>query len=84
MVSRDVMQFLRTTGATLDGVTRPTGALVPRVRQAPDGGQSGGSQPTDISVITRRILLAPALPMNHLAKKTAPCRICRENFYASS
>jgi Transposase IS116/IS110/IS902 family len=25
-------------GATLDGVTRPTGALVPRVRQAPDGG----------------------------------------------
>jgi hypothetical protein len=32
-------------GATLDGVKRPTGMLVPRVRQAPDGGQSGGTNP---------------------------------------
>jgi hypothetical protein len=42
-------------GATLDGVTRPAGTLVPRVRQAPDGGQSGGTQPTDISMIDRRM-----------------------------
>ena len=28
--------------------------LGPRVRQAPDGGKEGGSQPTDISVINRR------------------------------
>ena len=34
------------------------------VRQAPDGGKEGGSQPTDISVINRRVLLAPALPID--------------------
>jgi hypothetical protein len=26
-------------GATLDGVKKPTGILVPRVKQAPDGGK---------------------------------------------
>src|SRR5262245_56848116 len=43
---------------------RPTGTLVPRMRQAPDGGKEGGSQPTDISVINRRVLLAPAHPID--------------------
>jgi len=43
---------------------RPIGTLVPRMRQAPDGGKEGGSQPTDISVINRRVLLAPALPID--------------------
>jgi transposase len=56
-------------GATLDGVKRPAGLLVPRVRQAPDGCTSGGRQPTDSSRINRRILLAPALPMNHITKR---------------
>jgi hypothetical protein len=42
-------------GVTLDRVTRPAGILVPRVRQAPDGRQSGGHEPTDISRINRRI-----------------------------
>ena len=41
-------------GVTLGGVMRPTGTLVPRMRQAPDGGKEGGTQPTDISVINRR------------------------------
>ena len=41
-------------GAILGSVTRPQGMLVPRVRQAPDGCQEGGSQPTDSSGITRR------------------------------
>ena len=40
-------------GVTLDGVTA-VNILVPRPRQAPDGDTSGGSQPTDISVIHRR------------------------------
>src|SRR5215831_15549365 len=51
-------------GVTLGGVKRPTGTLVPRMRQAPDGGKEGGSQPTESSVINRRILLAPALPID--------------------
>jgi transposase len=42
-------------GATLGSVTRPQGTLVPRMRQAPDGGKAGGSQPTEISVINRRV-----------------------------
>jgi hypothetical protein len=42
-------------GVTLDGVTRPAGILVPRVRQAPDGRKSGGRQPTEISRINRRM-----------------------------
>jgi Transposase IS116/IS110/IS902 family len=71
-------------GATLDGVTRPAGALVPRVRQAPGGGQSGGRQSPEISRSNRRRLRAPALPMDHVAKRTAPCRTRRENFYVSS
>ena len=41
-------------GVILGSVKRPQGMLVPRVRQAPDGGKEGGSQPTDISVINRR------------------------------
>jgi hypothetical protein len=49
-------------GVTLGGVMRPTGTLVPRRRQAPDGGKEGGSQPTESSVLTRRVFLAPALP----------------------
>ena len=47
---------------TLGGVRRPQGTLVPRVRQAPDGDTEGGNQPTDISMINRRVFLAPALP----------------------
>src|SRR5215467_7156122 len=39
--------------------------LAPRMRQAPDGYQEGGSQPTDISVINRRLFLAPPLPMDN-------------------
>jgi hypothetical protein len=42
-------------GATLDGVTRPIGILVPRGRPAPDGRKSGGRQPTEIRRINRRI-----------------------------
>jgi transposase len=41
-------------GVTRGGVLRPTGPLVPRLRQAPDGGQEGGSQPTASSGIHRR------------------------------
>ena len=51
-------------GVTLGGVMRPQGMRVPRMRQAPDGGKEGGSQPTDSSVINRRLFLAPALPIN--------------------
>jgi hypothetical protein len=47
----------------------PSGIREPRVRQAPDGGQDGGSQPTDIRRITRRIFLAPPLPV-HEGQKT--------------
>jgi hypothetical protein len=42
-------------GATLDGVKRLKETLVPRARQAPDGRTSGGTQPTNISRITRRL-----------------------------
>ncbi len=41
------------------------------MRQAPDGGKEGGSQPTDISVINRRVLLAPALPIDQGEKNEA-------------
>ena len=51
-------------GVTLDGVKRLQHTLVPRARQAPDGRKEGGSQPTDISMINRRLFLAPALPMD--------------------
>jgi transposase len=71
-------------GATLDGVKRPVGILVPRVRQAPDGCQSGGRQPTEIRVINRRILLAPTLPMDSISTRTSTCKTRHENFYASS
>jgi len=39
---------------------------VPRARQAPDGRTEGGTQPTESSVINRRIFLAPALPMDNV------------------
>jgi hypothetical protein len=42
-------------GATLAGVTRPLGTLVPRLRPAPDGDTSGGRQPTAIRRINRRM-----------------------------
>jgi hypothetical protein len=56
-------------GGTLGGVMRPQGPLVPRMRQAPDGGKEGGSQPTDSSVINRRVFLAPALPIDETKGK---------------
>ena len=49
-------------GVTRGGVRRPQGMRVPRMRQAPDGGQEGGSPPTARSVINRRLFLASALP----------------------
>ena len=42
-------------GVTLARVKRPCGILVPRARQAPDGGPSGGRQPTDSRRLNRRI-----------------------------
>jgi hypothetical protein len=42
-------------GVTLDGVKRLKETLVPRARQAPDGRKSGGTQPTAISRINRRV-----------------------------
>ena len=51
-------------GATLGGVMRLQETLEPRARQASDGPKSGGTQFTDSSVINRRVLLAPALPMD--------------------
>jgi hypothetical protein len=53
-------------GVALDGVKRLKETLVPRPRQAPDGRKEGGSQPTDISWINRRVLLAPPLPMDEI------------------
>ena len=50
-------------GATRDGVQRLPHPRVPRARQAPDGPTEGGSHPTASSRITRRLVLAPALPM---------------------
>jgi hypothetical protein len=47
----------------LGRVKRRKETRVPRARHAPDGHTSGGTQPTDISVINRRVFLAPALPM---------------------
>src|SRR5262245_37166065 len=47
---------------------RPPGTLVPRMRQAPDGGTEGGSQPTELSVSNRRVLLAPTLPSARAAQ----------------
>ena len=57
-------------GVTLGGVMRPQGTLVPRRRQAPDGCTEGGSQPTAISVINRRVFLAPALPIDETKGKS--------------
>jgi transposase len=50
----------------LDGVTRPAGILVPRRRPAPDGPTSGGRPPPEISVINRRVFLAPPLPLDNV------------------
>jgi hypothetical protein len=57
-------------GVTLDRVTRPSGMLGPRVRQAPDGRTEGGRQPPHSRRSNRRIVLAPALPM-HRGQKTS-------------
>jgi hypothetical protein len=51
------------SGATLVGVTSPTGILGPRVRPAPDGRQEGGSHATASSRSNRRLVLAPAFPL---------------------
>lgn len=67
-------------GAPLDGVTSPAGIRVPRVRQAPDGCQSSGSQPTESRVLNRRMFLAPPLPMGNSTKRTSRCRTRHENF----
>jgi len=56
-------------GVTRGGVRRPPGTRGPRMRQAPDGGKAGGSQPTDSSVINRRVFLAPALPLDETKEK---------------
>src|SRR5206468_3146069 len=58
-------------GVTRAGVQRRKPTLVPRARQAPDGRQAGGSQPTESSRLTRRLFLAPALSMDavHRLKK---------------
>jgi hypothetical protein len=42
------------SGALLAGGTRRRDTRGPRKRQAPDGHKSGGTQPTEISVINRR------------------------------
>ena len=42
----------------------PTGILVPRWRQAPDGCKEGGTQPTESSRINRRLFLDPPLFMH--------------------
>ena len=42
---------------------------VPRSRQAPDGHQAGGTQPTACSRINRRLFLAPALPVDDIKVK---------------
>jgi len=44
-------------------VKRLQHTLVPRARQAPDGRKEGGNQSTESRRITRRLFLAPALPM---------------------
>ena len=41
------------------------------IGQAPDGGQEGGSQPTDSRVLNRRVFLAPALPIEQGKKHAA-------------
>jgi transposase len=51
-------------GASRDGVERLKQTLVPRARQAPAGRKEGGSQATHSSKISRRVLLAPPLPMH--------------------
>jgi transposase len=68
-------------GVALDGVKRLKETLVPRVRQAPDGRQSGGTQPPDSSRINRRLFLAPALPMDTVPTRAAKCRQPDANFY---
>ena len=51
-------------GVPRDGVQRLQHTRVPRARPAPDGGTEGGSQPTESSRLTRRLCLAPPLPMD--------------------
>jgi hypothetical protein len=64
-LQRASAETLPRCGATLVGVKRPTGLLVPRVRQAPDGRTSGGRPSTASSRINRRMFLAPSLPLHH-------------------
>jgi hypothetical protein len=65
------------SGGTRDGVPRPSGRRVPRVRPAPDGPtEGGGSHPTESRVLNRRGFLAPALPMDegkHRRKTSKSC-----------
>ena len=56
-------------GVILGGVQRPQGPLGPRMRQAPDGCTYGGTQPTAIRVLNRRVFLAPALPRDETKGK---------------
>jgi hypothetical protein len=41
------------------------------MRQAPDGGKDGGTQPTESRVLPRRVFLAPALPRDHRKNSAA-------------
>jgi hypothetical protein len=50
--------------------------LEPRERQAPDGGQYGGHQPTESRRIHRRLLLAPVFPMHRGQKDHENLKIC--------
>jgi len=50
-------------GVALDDVQRRPHTLVPSVRPAPDGHPADGRQPTASRRRTRRVFLAPALPM---------------------
>ena len=47
---------------------------MPRVRQVPDGGTAGGSQPTESSRSNRRVLRAPALPLDAVQQEEAQAK----------
>src|SRR5262249_438368 len=56
-------------GGTLGGVTRPKSTLAPRMRQAPDGGKSGGNQPPGPPRGHPSSLRVPTLPMDTWLKE---------------
>src|SRR5262249_45837915 len=56
-------------GGTLGGVTRPKSTLAPRMRQAPDGGKSGGNQPPGSQRDHPSSLRVPTLPMDTWLKE---------------